>query len=82
MLPDAINRLVGMRLDQQIRQRVDVSDVIQDVLIEANRRLQDYLQNPGMPFHLWLRHIAKDRIIDATMRPPNGRWIVNGPSPT
>jgi RNA polymerase sigma-70 factor (ECF subfamily) len=36
---DAINRLVGMRLDQQIRQRVDVSDVIQDVLIEANRRL-------------------------------------------
>ena len=65
---DAISRLVGMRLDQQIRQRVDVSDVIQDVLIEANRRLQDYLQNPGMPFHLWLRHIAKDRIIDAHRR--------------
>jgi RNA polymerase sigma-70 factor (ECF subfamily) len=65
---DALRRMVGMRLDQRIRQRVDVSDVIQDVLIEANRRLQDYLQNPGMPFHLWLRHIAKDRIIDAHRR--------------
>ena len=65
---DALRRMVDMRLDQRIRQRVDVSDVIQDVLIEANRRLQDYLQNPGMPFHLWLRHIAKDRIIDAAKR--------------
>jgi len=36
---DALRRMVGMRLDQRIRQRVDVSDVIQDVLIEANRRL-------------------------------------------
>ena len=37
-------------------------------MIEANRRLQDYLQDPAMPFHLWLRHIAKDRIIDAHRR--------------
>ncbi len=46
-------------------QRVDASDVVQDVLLEASRRLQDYLQKPPMPFHLWLRHIAKDHIIDA-----------------
>lgn len=65
---DALRRMVGMRLDQKIRGRVDVSDVVQDVLIEANRRLQDYLSDPAMPFHLWLRHIAKDRIIDAHRR--------------
>jgi RNA polymerase sigma-70 factor (ECF subfamily) len=42
---------------------------VQDVLVEANRRLQDYIANPQqMPFHLWLRHIARDRIIDAHRR--------------
>ncbi len=65
---NAIQRMVQMRLDQKIRRRVDVSDVVQDVLIEANRRLTSYLENPAMPFHLWLRHIAKDRIIDAHRR--------------
>src|SRR5262250_16059 len=43
----------------------DASDIVQDVLLEAHRRLQDYLRKPAMPFHLWLRHIAKDHIIDA-----------------
>lgn len=65
---DALRRMVQMRLDQKIQRRVDVSDVVQDVLVEANRRLQDYLQNPVMSFHLWLRQIAKDRIIDAHRR--------------
>ena len=65
---DSLRHLVRMRLDQKIRQRVDVSDVVQDVLIEANRRIEGYLENPAMAFHLWLRQIAKDRIIDAHRR--------------
>lgn len=65
---DSLRRLVQMRLDQKIQRRVDVSDVVQDVLVEANRRLQDYLKNPVMTFHLWLRQIAQDRIIDAHRR--------------
>ncbi|MEZ6081448.1 MAG: sigma-70 family RNA polymerase sigma factor [Pirellulaceae bacterium] len=32
------------------------------------RRLQDYLSNPVMAFHLWVRQIAKDRIIGAHRR--------------
>lgn len=65
---DAVRRLVRMRLDQKIQRRIDVSDVVQDVFVEANRRLQEYLASPSMPFHLWLRQIAKDRIIDAHRR--------------
>lgn len=66
---DAVHRMVQLRLDAKVQRRVDVSDVVQDVLVEANRRLQDYLANPQqMPFHLWLRHIAHDRIIDAHRR--------------
>ncbi len=65
---ESLRRMIRMRLDRKIQRRVDVSDVVQDVLVEANRRLSDYLKNPPMPFHLWLRQIAKDRIIDAHRR--------------
>ena len=64
----SVRRLVQMRLDQKVRVRVDVSDVVQDVLIEANRRLSAYLEDPKLDFHLWIRQIAKDRIIDAHRR--------------
>ena len=62
---DAVRRMIDLRLDPAIVQRVDASDVVQDVLLEVSRRLQDYLAKPAMPFHLWLRHIAKDHLINA-----------------
>jgi RNA polymerase sigma-70 factor, ECF subfamily len=65
---ESLKRMIEMRLDKKVAGRVDVSDVIQDVLMEANRRLQIYLRDPTMPFHLWIRQIAKDRIIDAHRR--------------
>jgi RNA polymerase sigma-70 factor, ECF subfamily len=77
--PDAVNRLlerhraslrkqIELRLDRQIARRVDASDIVQDVLLEASERLRDYLADPRMPFHVWLRHLAKDRMIDMHRR--------------
>jgi RNA polymerase sigma-70 factor (ECF subfamily) len=65
---DALRRMIALRLDPAIAARLDASDVVQDVLLEASRRLDDYLRNPVMPFPLWLRHLAKDHIIDAHRR--------------
>ena len=65
---DPLRRMIEMRMDQKIKQRVDASDIVQEVMIEANRRLQKYLENPVMPFHLWIRQMARDRIIDAHRR--------------
>jgi RNA polymerase sigma-70 factor (ECF subfamily) len=65
---EPLRRAIGLRLDPALAARVDASDIVQDVLLEAHRRLADYLKNPAMPFHLWLRHIAKDHIIDAHRR--------------
>src|SRR5438128_8064291 len=62
---ESVRRMIDLRLDPAIVQRVDASDVVQEVLLEASRRLQDFLRQPAMPFHLWLRHIAKDHVIDA-----------------
>lgn len=65
---EAVRRMIQMRLDHAVARRVDASDVVQDVLMEASQRLNDYMQNPSMPFHLWLRQLAKDRIIDMHRR--------------
>jgi RNA polymerase sigma-70 factor (ECF subfamily) len=65
---ESVRRMIGLRLDPAIAARLDASDVVQDVLLEASRRLRDYLKEPSMPFHLWLRHIARDHIIDAHRR--------------
>lgn len=64
----ALRKLVQVRLDRKIARRVDASDVVQDVLLEASDRLKEYLADPRMPFHLWLRHLAKDRMIDMHRR--------------
>jgi RNA polymerase sigma-70 factor (ECF subfamily) len=67
---EALRRMIDLRMDRMVQRRVDASDIVQDVLVEANRRLDEYLhsENPAMPFHLWLRHIAHDRLIDAHRR--------------
>ncbi len=64
----ALRRMIGLRLDQAVMRRVDASDVVQDVLIKASQRLGEYLRNPVLPFHLWLRQIARDHVIDAHRR--------------
>lgn len=65
---DPLRRVVDLRLDPALARRVDASDIVQEALVEANRRLPEYLRQPAMPFHLWLRHLAHDRLIDAHRR--------------
>ena len=65
---ESLRRLIQMRLDKAIAGRVDASDVVQDVLLEASGRLNDFVANPSMPFHLWLRQLAQDRMIDLHRR--------------
>jgi RNA polymerase sigma-70 factor (ECF subfamily) len=62
---EPLRRMIGLRLDQAVVRRVDASDVVQEVLLKASGRLAEYLKAPGLPFHLWLRQIAQDHVIDA-----------------
>lgn len=65
---DSLNRMVRCRLNQGVARRVDASDVVQDALITASRRLAEYLKSPSMPFHAWLRQLARDRLADVYRR--------------
>lgn len=64
----SLRRMVELRLDNALARRLDASDIVQDVLIEATGRLDDYVKDGRIPFHLWLRQLAKDRIIDMHRR--------------
>jgi len=65
---ESLRRMVQLRLDRALGARVDASDIVQDVLWEASRRLSDYIRDAKLPFHLWLRELAKDHLIDAHRR--------------
>ena len=58
-----LRRAVLLRLDRRLRSRVDPSDVVQETQMEAFRRLDDYLDRRPMPFRLWLRKTAHERLL-------------------
>ena len=73
--PDALEKLLGhhrpglrafieVRLDRQLAARVDPSDVVQEALLTAAQRMDDYLRRRPMPFRLWLRKTAYERLVD------------------
>jgi RNA polymerase sigma-70 factor (ECF subfamily) len=59
-----LRQLVAIRLDRRVAARVDPSDVVQDTLTEAARRLDEYLIDRPLPFYPWLRQIAQERLAD------------------
>ena len=59
---DRLRRMVAVRLDPRLVARVDPSDVVQDTLAEADRRLGEYLRDRPVPFYPWLRQLAGDRL--------------------
>ncbi len=58
-------RMVRLRMHPHVRSRVDASDVIQETYIEAQRQIEAYVKNPRLPFFLWLRRLAGDRVMRA-----------------
>src|SRR2546423_13338373 len=59
-----LRRMVALRLDRRLQGRVDASDVIQETFLEASVRLPEYLQQPSMPFFLWLRFLTGQKLVE------------------
>jgi RNA polymerase sigma-70 factor (ECF subfamily) len=61
---DYLKRVVAVRLDRRLAARVDPSDVVQEALDKASKRLEDYFRDRPQPFYGWLKGLAGERIID------------------
>jgi RNA polymerase sigma-70 factor (ECF subfamily) len=60
----ALRSFVEFHLDPRIRARVDPSDVVQDTQLEVVRRIDHFLTARPMPFRLWLRKKAYERLLN------------------
>jgi RNA polymerase sigma-70 factor (ECF subfamily) len=65
---ERLRRMVAVRMDPRLAARLDASDVVQEALAEADRRLDGYLRERPLPFYPWLRQLAWDRLADEHRR--------------
>jgi RNA polymerase sigma-70 factor (ECF subfamily) len=61
---DRLLRMITFRMDQRLNGRIDPADVLQEVYLAATAHLADYLARPVMPFLLWLRGIAGNKLLE------------------
>ncbi len=59
---ERLRRMIALRMDHRLQGRLDPSDVIQESYLEASQRLPEYLNQPTLPFYLWLRLITGQRL--------------------
>lgn len=66
---EPLRKMLAVRMDMRLQSRVDASDIVQETLIEANRRIDEYyIDERAIAFYPWLRQIALNRMIDAYRR--------------
>jgi RNA polymerase sigma-70 factor (ECF subfamily) len=58
-----LRRFVALRLDARVQARLDPSDIVQETQLEAYRRMDDFLKRRPMPFRVWLRKTAYERLL-------------------
>jgi RNA polymerase sigma-70 factor (ECF subfamily) len=63
-----LRHMIACRMDSRLAARVDPSDVVQEALAEADRRLDGYLHERPVPFYPWLRQLAWDRLVEQHRR--------------
>jgi RNA polymerase sigma-70 factor, ECF subfamily len=59
---DRLRRMVELRMDSRLQGRIDASDVLQDGFLDLDKRVENYLSEPGLPVFLWLRLVISDRL--------------------
>ena len=65
---DRLRRMVAVRFDRRLAARVDPSDVVQEALADAARKLPEYLKQRPLPFYPWLRRLAWERLVKLYQR--------------
>jgi RNA polymerase sigma-70 factor (ECF subfamily) len=59
---DRLRKMIAWRLDRRLAARVDPSDVVQEVLAEASRKMDRFLRERPLPFFPWLRVLAGEHL--------------------
>ena len=59
---ERLRRMVDLRLDSRVSSRLDASDVVQETLLDASRKLAAYARERPLPFYPWLHRLAAEQV--------------------
>jgi RNA polymerase sigma-70 factor (ECF subfamily) len=59
---ERLRRMVALRLDPRISARVDASDIVQEALADAARKMADYERERPLPFYPWLHRLTAEQL--------------------
>jgi RNA polymerase sigma-70 factor (ECF subfamily) len=59
---DRLRRMIALRLDDRLLARLDPSDVVQEALTDAAKKLTQYARDRPLPFYPWLHRLAAERL--------------------
>jgi RNA polymerase sigma-70 factor (ECF subfamily) len=65
---EALRRMVELRMDPRLKGRLDASDVVQEACAEAIERLPQWIAEPELSLHLWLRFITAQKLLQLHRR--------------
>ncbi len=65
---ERLKRIVAASIDTRVQGRIDASDVLQETLLEASRRIEEYNAAPTVSLFVWLRFLAKQQLMMAHRR--------------
>src|SRR5262245_27681680 len=60
--------MVPVGLDARLAAHVDASDIVQEALPDAVRKLPEYSDKRPLPFYPWLHRLASERLVQARRR--------------
>ncbi|MFO0956314.1 MAG: sigma-70 family RNA polymerase sigma factor [Isosphaeraceae bacterium] len=65
---ERLRRMIAFRLDTHLAAYLDASDIVQDSLADAVRKLPDYARERPLPLYPWLHRLASERLTKARLR--------------
>ena len=63
-----LRKVIDLRMDDELRVRVDPSDVVQQTQLVASQRMDDFLARRPTSFRIWLRRKALEQLVDIRRR--------------
>ena len=59
-----LKRMIALRLDRRLNNRVDASDVLQDAFVEASRRFEEYKEKREVSPFVWMRFLTVQKVAE------------------
>ncbi len=61
---DRLRRMISLRLDRRLAQRIDPSDIVQETYLRAEAAFDEYQRQSNLPLYAWLRIQAQFAVGD------------------